>query len=58
MNKFTNENNIDLDLNFIVHSDLISSSNNRVSGMCKDDTLMQYNHEYTLCTFSKEKILM
>ncbi len=55
--KFTNENNIDLDLNFIVHSDLISSSNNRVSGMCKDDTLMQYNHEYTLCTFSKEKIL-
>ena len=55
--KFINENNIDLDLNFIIHSGLISSQNNRVSGMCKNDTLMQYNHEYTMCTFSKEKVL-
>lgn len=54
--KFVNKNSIDLDLNFIVHSGLISSNNNRVSGLCKNDILMQYNHEYTMCTFSKKKI--
>jgi len=55
--KFINENNIDLDLNLIAHSGLISSPNNRVSGLCQNDTLMQYNHEYVMCTFSKEKLL-
>lgn len=55
--KFTNDNTIDLNLNFLVHSGLVNSSNNRVSGICKNDTLMQYNHEYTMCTFSKGKIL-
>ena len=54
--KFKNENTIDLNLNLLVHSALVNSNNNRVSGMCKNDTLMQYNHEYTMCTFSKEKI--
>ena len=55
--KLINENTIDLNLNFLVHSGLISSHNNRASGLCKNNTLMQYNHEYTLCTFSKEKIM-
>lgn len=55
--KFTNENTIDLDLNFLVHSSLTSSPENRVSGMCRNDALIQYNHEYMLCTFSKEKLL-
>lgn len=55
--KFINENTIDLKLNFLVHSGLISLPENRVSGMCKNDALMQYNYEYTLCTFSKEKLL-
>ena len=55
--KFTNENLIDLNLNFLVHSGLINSSNNRISGLCKNDTLIQYNHEYTMCTFSKAKLL-
>ena len=54
--KFTNENNIDLSLKFLVHSSLISSQNNRVSGLCKENSLMQYNREYTFCTFSKEKV--
>ncbi|MBQ6992440.1 MAG: hypothetical protein IJN50_06005 [Clostridia bacterium] len=54
--KFINENNIDLDLNFLVHSKLISSDNNQVSGYCKNDYLLQYMHDYTLCTFSKNKI--
>lgn len=55
--KFTNENTIDLDLNFLVHSSLTSSPENRASGMCRNDALIQYNHEYMLCTFSKEKLL-
>ena len=55
--KFTNENAIDLDLNFIVHSGLESSPTCRISGMCQNDALMQYNHDYTMCTFSKEKLL-
>lgn len=55
--KFANENTIDLDLNFLVHSSLTSSPENRVSGMCRNDALIQYNHEYMLCTFSKEKLL-
>ena len=54
--KFTNENTINLDLNFLVHSSLTSSPENRVSGMCRNDALIQYNHEYMLCTFSKEKL--
>ena len=55
--KLTNENTIDLNLNFLVHSGVISSPNNRASGLCKNDTLMQYNHDYTMCIFSKEKLL-
>ena len=55
--KFTNENTINLDLNFLVHSSLTSSPENRVSVMCRNDALIQYNHEYMLCTFSKEKLL-
>ena len=37
--KFTNENTINLDLNFLVHSSLTSSPENRVSGMCRNDAL-------------------
>ena len=55
--EFINENTIDLNLNFIVYSGLISSQNDRISGMCKDNALMQYNCEYTMCTFSKDKLL-
>ena len=54
--KFVNENVIDLDLNLLVHSKLISTDNNQVSGLCKNETLLQYMHDYTVCTFSKEKI--
>ena len=54
--KFTNENVIDLNLNFLVHSSLISTDNNPVSGMCKENALLQYMHDNTICTFSKEKI--
>ena len=54
--KFINQNVIDLDLNLLVHSKLISTDNNLVSGMCQNDNLLQYMHDYTVCTFSKEKL--
>lgn len=55
--KFTNENVIDLDLNLLVHSKLISTDNNQVSGLIQNDALLQYMHDYTVCTFSKNKFL-
>ena len=54
--KFINENVIDLNLNFLIYSKLISTDNNRVSGYCKNDMLLQYMHDYTFCIFSKNKI--
>lgn len=54
--KFTNENTIDLNVDFLVHSSLISTQNNKVSGLCKNDALMQYNHDFIVSTFSKRKI--
>ena len=54
--KFTNENVIDLDLNLLIHSKLISTDNNQVSGMCQENSLLQYMHDYTVCTFLKEKL--
>ena len=55
--KFINENVIDLNLNLLVHSKLISTDNNQVSGLIQNDALLQYMHDYTVCTFSKENIL-
>lgn len=55
--KFINENVIDLNLNLLVHSKLISTDNNQVSGLIQNDALLQYMHDYTICTFSKNKIL-
>lgn len=54
--KFTNENIIDLKLDLLLHSKLISTDNNQVSGYSKNDFLMQYMHDYSLCTFSKKSI--
>ena len=55
--KFANKNNIDLDLNFLIHSKLLTKENNDVSGFIKENSLIQYMHDYSVCTFSKEKIL-
>ncbi len=54
--KFKNENTIDLDLNFLVHSKLLTDNNNQVSGYKKDNVLLQYMHDYTLAIFSKNPI--
>ena len=54
--KFTNENNIDLDVRFLVYSKLLTNQNNMISSKIQDNSCMQYTHDYTYSIFSKEKI--
>ena len=52
-----NENDIDLDVNFLVYSKVFADLNNDTCGYVKDDTLIQYNHDFAVCTFAKNKLL-
>lgn len=54
--KIKNENNIKLDTNFIVYSSLLTDDNNQVSGYSKNDSLIQYMHDYNFITCSNKKI--
>lgn len=54
--KFINENNIDLRINFLINSKILSSQDNPISARIFDDTLIQYNYDYSVGIFSKEKI--
>lgn len=54
--KFVNNNNIDMDMKFLIYSKVFSNINNDTCGYVKEDALLQYNHDYTVCTFSKEKL--
>lgn len=54
---FTNENNIDLNVNFLIYSKLLSSFNNMIGTRIENDIFMQYSHNYTYCIFSKTPIL-
>lgn len=54
--KFINENNIDLRINFLINSKILSSQGNPISARIFDDTLIQYNYDYSVGIFSKEKI--
>ena len=51
-----NENTIDLDINFLLYSKLLTNINNDTSGLVKNDILIQYNHDFSICTFSNKKI--
>ena len=51
-----NENTIDLDIKFLVHSGVISSYNNMAGGMIENNALIQYSHNFTCAIFSKEKL--
>lgn len=53
--EFINENNIDLDIKFLVHSKMYTDSNNFTGAMRLEEGLMQYNHDYSLITFAKEE---
>ena len=53
---FKNENSIDLNLNFLAYSKLFTNINNDACGLIRNDALLQYTHDYTVCTFAKEKL--
>ena len=53
---FKNNNIIDLNVNFLVHSKLLSNPNNMVGSKIENSVLMQYSHNNTLCMFSKKEI--
>ena len=48
-----NENNIPLEIKFLIHSELLSDQNNFVSGMKIDTGMIQYAHDFSVATFSK-----
>ncbi len=47
-----NENDIDLNINFLVYSKILTNLNNDTSGYVKNNSLIQYNHDFSVCTFS------
>lgn len=53
---FANNNSIDLNLKFLAYSKLFTNINNDACGLIKNDALLQYTHDYTVCTFAKESI--
>ena len=54
--KFINQSNIDITLNFLMYSKILSNINNDTAGYIKNDCLIQYNHDYSICIFSKNKL--
>lgn len=53
--KLENDSNIDFDMNFIIYSEIMTNLNNDTCGYFKNDALIQYNHDYSVCIFSKEE---
>lgn len=52
--KFINENNIDLDVKFLLHSKLLSDENNFVGAKIIDNGMIQYAHDYSVAIVSKK----
>lgn len=55
---FMNIGSIELDVNFIIHSELLSDQNNFVGAMKIDTGMIQYAHDFSVATFAKEKELL
>lgn len=53
---FKNESDKTLNVNLLVYSKILTNINNDTCGYIKNDTLIQYNHDYSVCLFSKEKM--
>lgn len=53
---FENNNKIDLNLSFIVRSKLLTDSNNMISAKIIDNGLVQYSHDFSFATFTKQDI--
>ena len=54
---FKNKNSIDLNINLLVHSKVISSFNNMAGGIISNDALIQYSHNFTCAILSKQPLL-
>ena len=54
--KLKNENSIDLNIKFLIRSKLLSSIENSISARIFDNSLLQYNYDYTIATFSNMRI--
>ena len=54
---FANNNKINLDLNFIVRSKLLTNANNMFSGKVISNGLIQYSHDNSFCIFSNKKVI-
>ena len=54
---FENKNDNPLKINMLVHSKLLNNSNNKVSGIFKENTLMQYTHDYTMAIVSRTPVM-
>lgn len=54
---FINEGKIDLNTEFYIHSELLSDINNFVSCKIVDSGMIQYSHDFSFITFSKERDL-
>ena len=54
---FENKNSIELNINFLIHSKLLSDYNNMVGSIVKDNTLIQYTHNTAFCVFSNKELL-
>ena len=54
---FKNLGKIDLNVNFLEYSKVITDFNNDTCGYLKNNCLIQYNHGYSICTFSKDELL-
>ena len=52
---FINDSKIDLDVNFYVHSELLSDRNNLVGAKIIDRGVMQYAHDFVVSTFTKQE---
>lgn len=53
--EFENQNTIDLEVNFLIHSKLHAGENNFVSGYADKNGLIQYSHDCTLGILAKGK---
>ncbi len=53
---FKNENSNKLNINLLIHSKLLSNTNNKISGIFKDNVLMQYTHDYTFSILANKPV--
>lgn len=54
--EFENKNSMDLNVSFTLYSKLVTDINNQASGLCKDNVLKQYMHDYTFSCFSSKEL--